>query len=89
MNKYMNEAIHLAQIGMRKNAGGPFGAVVVHKNKIIGKGYNQVIATNDPLKHAEMIAISKASKYLKKFDLSGCELYTTAKPCPMCLGAAA
>jgi tRNA(Arg) A34 adenosine deaminase TadA len=89
MNKFMKEAIRLAKIGMDKNNGGPFGAVIVYKDKIIGRGYNQVIATNDPTKHAEIVAISRASKYLKSFDLSKCELYATGEPGPMALAAIA
>jgi guanine deaminase len=89
MNKFLKEAYRLGQIGMRKNAGGPFGAVIVYKNKIIGRGYNRVLETNDPTKHAEMMAISDAAKHLKRFDLSDCELYATGEPCPMCLAAIA
>jgi tRNA(Arg) A34 adenosine deaminase TadA len=87
--KFMEEAIKLARYGMNKHAGGPFGAVIVRKNKIVGKGYNKVLSTNDPTKHAEMVAISDASKNLKRFDLSDCEIYATGQPCPMCLAAIA
>jgi tRNA(Arg) A34 adenosine deaminase TadA len=87
--KFMEEAIKLGRYGMNKHAGGPFGAVIVRKNKIVGRGYNKVLGTNDPTKHAEMVAISDASKNLKRFDLSDCEIYATGQPCPMCLAAIA
>jgi tRNA(Arg) A34 adenosine deaminase TadA len=89
MNKFMEKAIRLGEIAMNKNAGGPFGAVIVCKNKIVGQGYNKVIGTNDPTKHAEMVAISNASAKLKRFDLSDCVLYASGQPCPMCLAAIA
>jgi tRNA(Arg) A34 adenosine deaminase TadA len=87
MNKFMQVAIDEALNGMKKNDGGPFGAVIVKDNKIISKAHNLVIKTNDPTAHAEINAIRKASKKLNSFNLSGCELYTTCEPCPMCLGA--
>jgi guanine deaminase len=87
MNKYMQKAIELARIGLKKNAGGPFGAVIVCHGKIVGQGYNQVLKSNDPTKHAEMIAISQAAKHLNRFDLSDCQIYATGQPCPMCLAA--
>lgn len=87
MNKFMKEAIKEAQKGIHNNHGGPFGAVVVKDNKIIGRGHNQVVLNNDPTCHGEIQAIRKASKKLNSFDLSGCEIYTTSEPCPMCLGA--
>ena len=83
----MQVAIDEALNGMKKNDGGPFGAVIVKDNKIISKAHNLVIKTNDPTAHAEINAIRKASKKLNSFNLSGCELYTTCEPCPMCLGA--
>ncbi len=78
-----NEAIK----GMNTNEGGPFGAVIVKDDKILAKAHNRVLATNDPTAHAEMTAIREASKLLDTFDLSGCTLYVTTQPCPMCLGA--
>ena len=73
--------------GMRLNEGGPFGAVIVKKGKIISKAHNTVLKTNDPTNHAEMIAIREASKKLKRFDLSDCEIYSSCEPCPMCFSA--
>jgi guanine deaminase len=72
---------------MRKNEGGPFGAVIVKDNEIIARAHNQVIQFNDPTCHAEMQAIRKSCAKLGTFDLSDCELYTTCEPCPMCFGA--
>jgi guanine deaminase len=73
--------------GMRANEGGPFGAIIVRNEKIIAKGHNKVIKTNDPTAHAEVIAIREASKKLGRFDLSDCEIYSSCEPCPMCLAA--
>ncbi len=86
-SKYMYEAIKEAKIGIRKGHGGPFGCVIVKNGIIIGKGHNQVLKNNDPTCHGEIMAIHKACKKLKTFDLSGCTLYTTGEPCPMCLAA--
>lgn len=85
--EFLNRAIELSEQGMNAGEGGPFGAVVVHNNQIIGEGWNRVIITNDPTSHAEMIAIRAATARLDTFDLSGCELYANAEPCPMCVGA--
>ena len=87
MNSFMFGAIQEAFCGVKHNHGGPFGAVVVKSGKIIAKAHNQVLKNNDPTAHAEINAIKKASKKLGTFDLSGCEIYTTCMPCPMCLGA--
>ncbi len=87
MNKYMQIALDEAFSGMRKNHGGPFGAVITIKNKLIAKSHNQVIKSNDPTAHAEILAIRIASRKLRRFDLSDCEIYSTCEPCPMCLGA--
>lgn len=87
MNKYMKMAIVEARKGIQNGHGGPFGAVVVKDDMVIAKGHNQVIKNQDPTCHGEMMAIRKACKKLGTFDLSGCELYTTGEPCPMCLGA--
>jgi len=70
-----------------ENGGGPFGAVIVKDGKIIATGANRVTANTDPTAHAEVNAIRKAAKKLGTFDLSGCEIYTSCEPCPMCLGA--
>ena len=83
----MKIAIIEAKKGVTKGHGGPFGCVIVRKGKIIAKAHNQVIRINDPTAHAEMLAIREASKKLKNFDLSGCELYSTSAPCPMCFSA--
>jgi guanine deaminase len=85
--KFMREAIRLSLSKMRGGCGGPFGAVVVHKNKIVGRGWNRVTSTNDPTAHAEVTAIRDACKKLKTFQLDDCELYTSCEPCPMCLAA--
>ena len=84
---YMREAISLADQNVHNGDGGPFGAVVVKDGKIIGKGGNKVTVHNDPTAHAEIVAIREASKNLGTFDLSGCEIYASCEPCPMCLGA--
>jgi tRNA(Arg) A34 adenosine deaminase TadA len=85
--KFMRAAIRLSQSKMRANCGGPFGAVVVRKGKIVGRGWNQVTSTNDPTAHAELLAIRDACKRLKIFQLEDCELYASCEPCPMCLSA--
>lgn len=87
MDKYMKIAIAEAQKGIRAGHGGPFGCVVVMDGNIVGKGHNEVIKRSDPTCHGEVMAIRDACKKLGTFDLSGCELYTTAEPCPMCAGA--
>ena len=87
MNKYMFVAMEEARIGMKNKDGGPFGAVVVKNGEIVGKGHNRVLSKKNPTCHGEMEAISDACKNLNTFDLSGCEIYTTGEPCPMCLGA--
>lgn len=86
-NKFMRMAIIEARKGIRNNEGGPFGTVIVKDGVVIAKGHNEVIKNQDPTCHGEMMAIRKACKKLKTFDLSGAELYTTGEPCPMCLGA--
>lgn len=83
----MKIAINEAQKGILAGDGGPFGAVVVKDGKVISKGHNRVIANNDPTCHGEIEALRKAGKKLKTFDLSDCEIYTTAEPCPMCFCA--
>lgn len=83
----MQEAIRLGRAGMASNAGGPFGCVVVKDNVIVGRGWNRVTSENDPTAHAEVTAIRDACKNLQDFQLSGCEIYTSCEPCPMCMGA--
>ena len=84
--KFMARAIELSIESVNKN-GGPFGSVVVKDNKIIAKGSNKVTFSNDPTAHGEIVAIREACKKLNNFNLSGCELYSTCEPCPMCLSA--
>lgn len=86
MNKYMNICVEEAIRGVLANDGGPFGSVVVKNGEIVGVGHNSVIINNDPTAHGEMMAIRDACKNLETFDLTGCELYTSAEPCIMCLG---
>jgi tRNA(Arg) A34 adenosine deaminase TadA len=85
--KFMRRAIELAQEGMEKGAGGPFGAVIVKDGEIVGEGYNCVTSTNDPTAHAEVVAIRAACQKLESFQLDGCAIYASCEPCPMCLGA--
>ena len=84
---FMMEAIKEAKVGIHLGHGGPFGAVIVHKNEIVTRGHNEVLKTNDPTRHGEMVAIRNASRRLSTFNLKGCDLYTTGEPCPMCLAA--
>ena len=86
-NNYMEIAIEEAKKGIRKGHGGPFGAVIVKDDEIVARGHNRVVETNDPTAHGEIVAIREATKKLNTFDLSGCELYTTGYPCPMCMSA--
>jgi tRNA(Arg) A34 adenosine deaminase TadA len=85
--KFMREAIRLSIQMMRRGKGGPFGAIVVRGNKIVGRGWNQVTSANDPTAHAEIVAIREACRRLKTFSLDDCELYASCEPCPMCLSA--
>lgn len=85
--QYMLEAIKKAEENIITGKGGPFGAVVVRDGKIISAVGNCVTSTNDPTAHAEVVAIREACKTLDTFDLSGCEIYASCEPCPMCLGA--
>jgi len=82
----MQEAIRLS-IENVKTGGGPFAAIIVMDGKVIASGVNRVTADNDPTAHAEVIAIRNAAKALNNYDLSGCEIFSTCEPCPMCLGA--
>ena len=83
----MKIAIDEARTGITAGHGGPFGCVVVKDGKVVGSGHNEVIKQNDPTCHGEVMAIRDACNNLGTYDLSGCELYTTAEPCPMCRGA--
>ncbi|MBR5897293.1 MAG: nucleoside deaminase, partial [Lachnospiraceae bacterium] len=84
---YMREALKEAYEGINNRHGGPFGCVIVKDGQIIGQGHNRVLIKHDPTCHGEMEAIRDACEKTGSHDLSGCELYTTAEPCPMCLGA--
>jgi tRNA(Arg) A34 adenosine deaminase TadA len=86
-DKYMKRAIELSKENVVKNAGGPFGAVVVKDGKIVGEGANHVTTNNDPTAHAEVEAIRNACKNLNTFDLTGAMIFTSCEPCPMCLSA--
>ncbi len=85
-NKFMLKAIELS-IKSAATIGGPFGCVIVKDNKIISEGSNKVTSTNDPTAHGEIVAIREACLKLNTFNLSGCELYSSCEPCPMCLSA--
>ena len=82
----MRRAIELSIQNVHSGRGGPFGAVVVKAGEIIGEGVNQVLATNDPSAHAEVLAIRMACQRLNTFQLTACEIYTSCEPCPMCMG---
>lgn len=82
----MREAIRLSEENVA-NGGGPFGAVIARDGEIVATGVNRVTADHDPTAHAEVRAIRAACKKLNTFDLSGCEIYSSCEPCPMCLGA--
>lgn len=84
---FMKRAIMLSYENVTKVRGGPFGSVIVRKDKIISEGINQVTLKNDPTAHAEIVAIRKACQKLGKFSLEDCVLYTSCEPCPMCLAA--
>jgi guanine deaminase len=84
---FMQRAIALATENVVSGAGGPFGAVVVREGEIIATGVNLVTSTNDPTAHAEVVAIRAACKALGDFQLTGCVVYTSCEPCPMCLAA--
>jgi tRNA(Arg) A34 adenosine deaminase TadA len=84
---FIQQAIQLAAEHMRAKDGGPFGAIIVRDNEIIARGWNKVTSSNDPTAHAEVTAIRAAAAQIGSFVLSGCVLYTSCEPCPMCLGA--
>lgn len=84
---FMRQAIQLATENVLHGRGGPFGAVIVQAGKVIATGANQVTASNDPTAHAEVVAIRNACQALGTFQLTGCDIYTSCEPCPMCLAA--
>ena len=86
-NTFMRRAIELSFEAIRQGRGGPFGAVVARDGLILATGSNQVLSTNDPTAHAEIVAIRSACRAIGSYRLAGCELYTSCEPCPMCLGA--
>lgn len=86
-SKYMRRVLELAQHGMDNGHGGPFGAVIVKDGEIVGEGHNEVLSSNDPTAHAEVLAVRRASAKLKTFNLAGCELYTNGAPCCMCMSS--
>ena len=84
---FMHRAIALATANVLSHTGGPFGAVIVRDGEILATGVNQVTLTNDPTAHAEVVAIREACRALGDFQLTGCTIYTSCEPCPMCLAA--
>jgi tRNA(Arg) A34 adenosine deaminase TadA len=84
---FMEKAIALATENVTSERGGPFGAVIVREGEIVATGVNLVTANNDPTAHAEVVAIRNACTSLASFQLSGCHIYTSCEPCPMCLAA--
>ena len=84
---FLREAIRLSIEKLDDNEGGPFGALIVRQEEIIGRGWNRVTATNDPTAHAEVVAIRDACARLKSFSLAGCAIYSSCEPCPLCLAA--
>ncbi|HEY0434497.1 MAG TPA: nucleoside deaminase [Chitinophagaceae bacterium] len=84
---FLEETVRIGRSGARRGAGGPFGALVVLDDTIIGQGSNEVLLTNDPTAHAEIVAIRQACRHLGHFQLTGCDIYASCEPCPMCLGA--
>jgi tRNA(Arg) A34 adenosine deaminase TadA len=86
--EFLRRAIALATENVVSGAGGPFGAVIVRDGRILGEGVNTVTAVHDPTAHGEVNAIRAAAKALGAFSLTGCQLYTSCEPCPMCLAAA-
>jgi guanine deaminase len=87
MEKYLRLAYEEAARGIEAGDGGPFGAVIVKGGEVIATGHNEVVGTNDPTAHAEMVAIRRACAKLGSFSLEGCTLYATGEPCPMCFSA--
>ncbi|OQX17577.1 MAG: tRNA-specific adenosine deaminase [Desulfobulbaceae bacterium A2] len=86
--EYLRESLRLATLGMERGEGGPFGALVVRGTEVLGRGWNRVLATNDPTAHAEVVAIREACGRVRSYWLADCTLYSSCEPCPMCLAAA-
>jgi tRNA(Arg) A34 adenosine deaminase TadA len=85
--KFLEQAIRVAERGMRSGKGGPFGCIVVRDGIVLAEGCNEVTSSNDPTAHAEVVAIRRACAQLGDFQLTGCVIYASCEPCPMCLGA--
>jgi len=83
----MEMAVEQSRYGMENGFGGPFGCVIVKGEEVVAKGFNQVASSNDPTAHAEVVTIRQACAALGTFQLTGCEIYTSCEPCPMCMGA--
>jgi guanine deaminase len=84
---FLERAISLSEEGMKSGRGGPFGCVIVKDGVVVGEGCNEVTTTNDPTAHAEVVAIRNACRNLQTYQLTGCDVYASCEPCPMCLGA--
>ena len=84
---FLELAIEEAMKGMEAGEGGPFGCVIVKDNQVLVKAHNRVLCTNDPTAHAEVVAIREACNALNDFQLTGCTVYASCEPCPMCMGA--
>jgi tRNA(Arg) A34 adenosine deaminase TadA len=85
--KWIDRVIELAVENVRSGQGGPFASLVVQDGAVLAEGANLVTSTNDPCAHAEIVAIRRACQKLGRFELRGCEIYSSCEPCPMCLGA--
>jgi tRNA(Arg) A34 adenosine deaminase TadA len=85
--EFMQRAIALAIENVNSGRGGPFGVVIVRDGRVIASGTNRVTSTNDPTAHAEIVAIREACRSLAAFQLTGCDIYSSCEPCPMCFGA--
>jgi guanine deaminase len=84
---FLQMAVEESRMGMNEGHGGPFGCVIVQNGKVLVTAHNKVLATNDPTAHAEIVAIREACQLLNNFQLTGCEVYASCEPCPMCMGA--
>lgn len=84
---FLRQAVELARRGVEEGIGGPFGCIIVRDGKIVGKGCNEVTSRNDPTAHAEIVAVRDACRQLGDYQLTGCDVYASCEPCPMCLGA--
>lgn len=85
--QFMKKAIEEAYTGIKNGEGGPFGAIIVEGDKVLARGHNTVLRDNDPTHHAEINAINEACRIKGDYDLSGCVIYSTTEPCPMCFSA--